>query len=55
MLYVPLSVTANPVNLVPKVPPGAPFDPNNLDIINFLDYGKLAEDWLKEPTFPPRP
>ena len=55
MLYVPLSIPANLVNLVPKVPPGAPFDPNNLDIVNFLDYGELAEDWLKEPTFPPRP
>jgi len=52
MLYVPLSVPANLVNLVPKDPPGAPFDPNNLDIVNFLDYGELAEDWLKEILWP---
>jgi len=51
-LYVPLSVPANPVNLVPKVPPGAPFDPNNLDIVNFLDYGKLADNWLETKLFP---
>jgi hypothetical protein len=63
MLYVPLSVPANLVNLVPKDPCDSEdpnlgtyvFDPNNLDIINFLDYGELAEDWLEEPTFPPRP
>jgi len=54
-IYVPLSVPANLVNLVPKDPPGAPFDPNNRDIVNFLDYGKLAEDWLKESPWPPRP
>ncbi|MBA7617916.1 hypothetical protein ES703_25234 [subsurface metagenome] len=62
MLYVPLSVPANLVNLVPKDPCDSEdpnlgtyaFDPNNLDIINFLDYGKLANDWLKESPFPPR-
>jgi hypothetical protein len=52
MLYVPLSVPASQVNLVPKVPPGGPFDPNNLDIVNFLDYGELADDWLKEILWP---
>jgi hypothetical protein len=54
-IYVPLSIPAGQVNVVPKDPPGAPFDPNNLDIINFLDYGKLAENWLKESPFPPQP
>ncbi len=51
-IYVPLSVPANLVNLVPKVPPGAPFDPNNLDIVNFLDYSVLADDWLVDIPFP---
>jgi len=51
-IYVPLSVPANLVNLVPKDPPGGPFDPNNLDIVNFLDYGKLAEHWLEQKLFP---
>ncbi len=63
MLYVPLSIPANLVNLVPKDPCDSAdpnlgtnaFDPNNLDIVNFLDYVLLANDWLKESPFPPRP
>ena len=63
MLYVPLSIPASQVNLVPKDPCDSEdpnlgknaFDPNNLDIINFLDYALLANDWLKEQTFPPQP
>ena len=42
----------SPANLVLKDPPGPPFDPNNLDIVNFLDYGKLAEHWLEQKLFP---
>jgi len=52
-IYVPLSEPTNLVNLVPKDPPGGPFDPNNLDIINLLDYGKLAEHWRGQFLFPP--
>jgi len=47
-IYVPLDV---PGNLSPKVGPYG-WDPNNRDIVNFLDYGKLAEYWLEEITFP---
>jgi hypothetical protein len=36
-------------NVVPKSPPGGPYDANNMDIINFLDYEKLAERWLTGP------
>ena len=53
MLYVPLSVPANVVNLVPKDPPGGPFDANNLDIVNFLDYSVVADDWLVDMPWPP--
>jgi len=56
-IYVPLDL---PTNLVPKDPcdsedpnlgTGA-FDPNNMDIINFLDYRIMARDWLKEVLWP---
>jgi hypothetical protein len=36
-------------NLVPKSPPGGPYDANNPDIINFFDYEKLAQNWLTGP------
>jgi len=41
--YKPLD---SPANLVEKVPPGGPYDPNNPDIVNFADYGVMAECWL---------
>ncbi|UCC22343.1 MAG: LamG domain-containing protein [Planctomycetota bacterium] len=56
-IYVPLDV---PANLVPKDPcdsadpnlgTGA-FDPNNMDIVNFLDYSVLADNWLDETLWP---
>ncbi len=42
----------SPANLVPKDPPGAPFNPNNLDIINFKDFAVLAGKWLQESLWP---
>jgi hypothetical protein len=51
-IYVPLDV---PANLVPRVPDPA-VDPNyypdNPDIVNFLDYAILADDWLDETLWP---
>jgi hypothetical protein len=52
--YFPLTSMAN---LAPKDPDLSPdpnlrynaFDPNNMDIINFLDYDKMAERWLTGP------
>lgn len=41
--YKPLD---SPANLVEKVPPGGPYDPNNPDIVNFSDYAVMAERWL---------
>ena len=50
MTYFP---NTSPANLVPKVPPGGPFDPNNLDIINFRDYAVMANNWLMGPILFP--
>jgi hypothetical protein len=47
--YFPLT---SPANLVPKDPPGAPFDPNNVDIINFNDYVVISNNWLDEILWP---
>jgi hypothetical protein len=47
-VYLPLNT---PANLSPKVGPVG-YDPNNLDIINFLDYGVIADDWLAEVLWP---
>ncbi|UCF44241.1 MAG: LamG domain-containing protein, partial [Planctomycetota bacterium] len=51
-IYVPLDV---PTNLVPRVPDPA-VDPNyypdNPDIVNFLDYSVLADNWLDETLWP---
>jgi hypothetical protein len=44
--YVPNPSVAN---LVPKSPPGGPYDANNPDIVNFFDYEKLAKNWLTGP------
>ena len=50
--YDPLDA---PGNLVPRVPDPA-VDPNyypsNLDIVNFLDFDVLADDWLTEALWP---
>jgi hypothetical protein len=42
----------SPANLVLKDPPGGPFDPGNPDIVNFRDYGVMANNWLKEILWP---
>jgi len=42
-------------NIVPKTPPPENYDPNNPDIVNFLDYSILADNWLKEHMWPPEP
>jgi len=42
----------SPANLVPKVPPGAPFDANNVDIVNFRDYAVMANNWLRQILWP---
>jgi endonuclease/exonuclease/phosphatase family metal-dependent hydrolase len=41
--YKPLD---SPANLMEKVPPGGPYDPNNPDIVNFSDYEIMADYWL---------
>ena len=54
------TINTSPANLVPKDPCesedpnlglGA-FDPNNLDIVNFLDYRIMAEHWLEQHPWP---
>jgi hypothetical protein len=47
-VYAPLT---SPANLSPKVGPYG-WDPNNLDIVDFLDYNVLAERWLELMWFP---
>jgi hypothetical protein len=39
-------------NIVEKDPPGPPYDPDNKDIVNLLDYGALADNWLVEKLWP---
>ncbi|MHC4498299.1 MAG: LamG domain-containing protein, partial [Planctomycetota bacterium] len=49
-----------PTNVVPKDPCDSEdpnlgsgvFDPNNMDIINFLDYRMMAEHWLEKHQWP---
>ncbi len=48
--YVPNTSLAN---VVPKSPPGGPYDPNNMDIVNLLDFGYLAKHWLEAPLLWP--
>jgi len=50
--YVPNPSLAN---VVPKSPPGGPYDANNPDIVNFLDFNLLAENWLQGPWLWPSP
>jgi len=40
-------------NVVPKSPPGGPYDANNPDIVNLLDFGLLGEHWLAAPLLWP--
>ena len=40
-------------NVVPKSPPGGPYDANNKDIVNFLDFNFLGEHWLEAPLLWP--
>jgi len=40
-------------NLVLKTPDDQTYDANNPDIVNFIDYGLLAEHWLEGPTLWP--
>ncbi|UCF43286.1 MAG: hypothetical protein JSV99_12065 [Planctomycetota bacterium] len=40
-------------NVVPKSPPGGPYDANNPDIVNLLDFGLLGEYWLEAPLLWP--
>jgi hypothetical protein len=57
-VYVPNTSVAN---ISPKDPDLSPdpnlwdsYDPNNPDIVNFLDYDLLAKNWLEEYLWPPR-
>ncbi|UCC22231.1 MAG: hypothetical protein JSW23_10615, partial [Planctomycetota bacterium] len=40
-------------NIVLKSPPGGPYDPNNPDIVNLMDYGLLGDHWLEAPLLWP--
>jgi hypothetical protein len=40
-------------NVVPKSPPGGPYNPSNIDIVNFVDYDLLGEHWLEAPLLWP--
>ena len=48
--YVP---NTSPANVVPKSPPGGPYDANNIDIVNFIDFDVLAAHWLEAPLLWP--
>jgi hypothetical protein len=48
-VYIPLNV---PSNIYPKSPPGAPYDPNNIDAINAKDYAIIADNWLDSVKWP---
>jgi hypothetical protein len=49
-IYVPNDSSAN---FAPKTPPPTTYDPNNPDIVNFVDYEILANNWLSEYLWPP--
>jgi hypothetical protein len=40
-------------NVVPKSPPGGPYDANNIDIVNFIDFDLLGKHWLEAPLLWP--
>ena len=50
----------SPANIVPKDPNDSEdpnlaefaFDPNNMDIVNFVDYRMMAENWLEQHLWP---
>jgi hypothetical protein len=54
------TMNMSPANLVPKDPNDSEdpnlgtnaFDPNNMDIVNFLDYRIMAEHWLEQHPWP---
>jgi hypothetical protein len=48
-VYVPMIATTN---IYPKSPPGAPYDPNNIDVINIKDYAIIADNWLDRVLWP---
>ncbi len=48
--YVPNTSLAN---VVPKSPPGGPYNPSNIDIVNFIDFDLLGEHWLEAPLLWP--
>jgi hypothetical protein len=47
--YMPNTSVAN---IAPKDPPPGNYDPNDPDIVNFLDYAKQADNWLDEFLWP---
>ena len=49
-VYVPNSSNAN---FVVKSPYQPNYDPNNPDIVNFVDYEVLADNWLSEYLWQP--
>ena len=40
-------------NIVLKSPPGGPYDPNNPDIVNLMDFALLGDHWLEAPLLWP--
>ena len=48
-IYHPIVSSAN---IVEKPAPKPPYDPDNKDIVNFVDYDALADDWLVEKLWP---
>jgi len=51
-IYIPLNVPANLVHRVPDPAVDPHYYPDNPDIVNFKDFGVLADNWLKEVLFP---
>jgi hypothetical protein len=50
--YVPLESAANLVPRVPDPTVDRQYYPENPDIVNFTDFGVLADNWLNEVLFP---
>jgi hypothetical protein len=48
--YIP---NTSPANVVPKTPPPTSYDPNDPDIVNFIDFDYLAAHWLEAPLLWP--
>jgi hypothetical protein len=49
-VYLPNRSVAN---IVPVTPPPTTYNPSNPDIVNFVDYEVLADNWLTEYLWPP--